>query len=283
MARIPGPSGDIPILVAHPDWKAPAPVVVWLHGRTAHKELDPGRYLRWIRAGMGACAMDLPAHGERSDVGRQDPSQSLDTIARAAGEIDAVVTGLNDPAWSGMFDLGRLAIGGMSLGGMAALLRLCEPHRFRAASVEGSAGWLEGLYVPGALPVPEQGDGEGRVPVSGAPATHDPAAVRRVDPVAHLEGFVPIPLLVLHSEADRIVPWLVQRRFVERLRSHYRARGADESMIEVRTWASTGAPLEHVGFGRFSNDAKNTQAEFLARALGVGRESIAGGRAGAEA
>ena len=58
--------GEIPVLLAHPDWDRPAPVVLWMHGRTANKELDPGRYLRWIRAGFAACALDLPGHGERA-------------------------------------------------------------------------------------------------------------------------------------------------------------------------------------------------------------------------
>jgi len=34
-----------------------------MHGRTANKELDPGRYLRLIRAGIAVCAIDLPGHG----------------------------------------------------------------------------------------------------------------------------------------------------------------------------------------------------------------------------
>src|SRR5262245_11172372 len=60
-----GPS-DIPALLVHPDWNSgqPAPMVLWMHGRTVNKELDPGRYLRWMRAGIGACAVDLPGHGE---------------------------------------------------------------------------------------------------------------------------------------------------------------------------------------------------------------------------
>jgi len=57
--------GDVPALLAHPDWETPAPVVLWMHGRTVSKELDPGRYLRWVRAGIAACAVDLPGHGER--------------------------------------------------------------------------------------------------------------------------------------------------------------------------------------------------------------------------
>ena len=61
---------DVPSLVVRPE-SAPLgggdriPFLLWMHGRTATKELDPGRYLRLARAGIGACAIDLPGHGER--------------------------------------------------------------------------------------------------------------------------------------------------------------------------------------------------------------------------
>ena len=41
----------------------------------------------------------------------------------------------------------------------------------------------------------------------------------------------------------------------------------DPSMIETVTWPETGAPYEHAGFGRYSNDAKNGQTEFFSRTL----------------
>ena len=93
--------GDVPVLLAHPDWDSCVPVVLWLHGRTANKELDPGRYLRWIRAGFAACAIDLPGHGERSVAAMQDPDATPDVLAQAVGEIDGVVEQLADRAWGG--------------------------------------------------------------------------------------------------------------------------------------------------------------------------------------
>jgi fermentation-respiration switch protein FrsA (DUF1100 family) len=80
-------------------------------------------------------------------------------------------------------------------------------------------------------------------------------------------GFAALPLLVLHSEADRMVPFAGQRRFIEVLRGHYVAQGQDPNLIELVTWKETGAPGEHVGFGRVSNEAKNAQAAFLSRHL----------------
>lgn len=244
----------IPALVAHPDWQTPAPLVLWLHGRTSRKEIDSGRYLRLIRAGVAVCAIDLPGHGERYEAHLQSPERTLDLLIAALDEVDGVVEGLLRE-WGGLLDAGRLGIGGISAGGMVALRRLCEPHGFACASVEATTGWLENLYFPA------QGTGR-RWPVE-----HAPYRVREIDPRAHLDGFAPIPLLALHSEADEMVPFEGQRQFIEDLRAHYRARGADSGLVELLTWPSTGAPQEHLGFGRFSNDAKNAQVGFYARHL----------------
>jgi alpha-beta hydrolase superfamily lysophospholipase len=254
-----GPS-QIPALLAHPDWERPAPTVLWLHGRTAQKELDPGRYLRWIRAGLAACAIDLPGHGERAIPGWHGPERTLDVLEQVLPEIDEAAAALGAPEWRGAFDTARLAIGGMSAGGMAALRRLCDDHPFRAAAVEATTGNLAGLYLPA-----------GAEAARPWPVRHDPARVARLDPMQNLEspgaGWRPIPLLVLHSESDRLIPWPGMRAFVERLRDHYRARGADPALIEVTTWPETGAPDEHIGFGRFSYEAKIGQGAFLSRSL----------------
>jgi dienelactone hydrolase len=245
--------GGIPALLAHPDWKAPAPVAIWMHGRTANKELDPGRYLRWIRAGVAVCAVDLPGHGERVELDRQSPSRTLEVLAQMVGEVDQIVESLADPEWGGAFDLDRMAIGGMSAGGMAALRRLCDPHPFVCASVEATTGNLAALYHP---------DAERPWPVS-----HPPERVRPLDPMQNLDHWRSIPLLMLHSEADRVVPIGGQREFIYALRERYIAAGADPAMIELITWPQTGAPEEHAGFGRVSNDAKNAQTVFLRRHL----------------
>jgi hypothetical protein len=228
----------VPALVAHPDWSRPAPLVIWMHGRTVNKELDPGRYLRWIRAGIAACALDLPGHGERLEPAMHTPA---------------------------CLDFSRLAIGGMSAGGMATLRRLCDPHPFVAACVEATCGDFTRLYDPSS--------GSARPWVS----EHGTERIAALDPARRLNGWRPIPLLALHSEGDEWVPWGAQRGFLERLGAHYAERGAARGLIEVKTWSETGAPFEHAGFGKFGPEAKTVQTEFLVRALGVeprGPESV---------
>lgn len=252
--------GDVPALLAHPDWKTPAPIAIWLHGRTANKELDPGRYLRWIRAGIGACAIDLPGHGERASPELQEPGASLDVMATALAELPSVLESLAGPEYRGVFDLSRVALGGMSLGGMITLRRLCDPHPFTCSAVEATCGWLGGLYFPAD---------HGLASTARWPVEHDGARVRPLDPWEHLSAFAPIPLLALHTEADALVPVAPQREFVRRLRERYAAAGAAPDLVEFTTWPRTGAPQEHIGFGKFSNDAKNLQTSFLARHLGA--------------
>ncbi|MFM9996218.1 MAG: alpha/beta hydrolase family protein [Phycisphaerales bacterium] len=271
-------AGDIPALLAHPDWSSPAPVVLWMHGRTANKELDPGRYLRWVRAGIAACAIDLPGHGERLEAGMDAPARTLDVLERVVAEIDMVVAalvgrgeveavgiggtpvpragvgevGLAETIRAGLFDTTRMAIGGMSAGGMATLRRLCDPHPFRCAAVECTTGALRTLYF-------------------GAGAQwsvkHDPERVARIDPSAHLEAWRPIPLLAMHNELDRVVPIAAAMEFVDLLRARYRRAGESPDDVEFVVWPESGAPDEHAGFGRHSNDAKNRQLEFLRRHL----------------
>lgn len=254
-----GVRSQIPALLIHPDWIGPAPTVIWLHGRTANKELDAGRYVRWLKNGIAACAVDLPAHGERVDTRSASNQHTLEILAETIPEIDQVTFSLAEPIYQGVFDPDRLAIGGMSLGGMATLRRLCDPHTFRAASVECTTGDLGALYNPsGSLSMPR---GDER------PARQPAERIRPLDPARHLATFAPIPLLALHSEADRVVPWPIQHEFLDRLRAHYQARAASPDLVRIATWPSTGAPGEHGGFGRVSNDAKNLQTDFLVQQL----------------
>ncbi|MCO5171875.1 MAG: alpha/beta fold hydrolase [Planctomycetes bacterium] len=227
---------DVPALLIEPEAGAPAPVLLWLHGRTVSKELDSARYTRLMRAGVGVCALDLPGHGEREDPALQASDALPDLLAAALGELDGVVDDLRRVGW---VDPERLAIGGMSAGGMVTLRRLCDPHPFRCAVVEATAGDFARA-------------GEGRF---------EEARRRGLDPLEHLDGWRPLPLLAMHSEADAVVPVAAIRGFIEALR----ARGAGP--VELATWLETGAPQEHLGFGRVAGEARQRLVAFLAEHL----------------
>lgn len=235
----------VPALVVHPAFAADggfhgekAPVLLWMHGRTANKELDPGRFLRLMRAGIATVSVDLPGHGAREDMALQAPERTLEVVEQMAGEIDRVVEAMLATGW---FDDARMAVGGMSAGGMATLIRLCRAHAFRAAAVEcttGSFAWQRNR------------------------AMYDAQRAARLDPIQHLDAWRAIPLLVLHNELDAWVAVDCQREFVEALR----ARGLAKD-VAMHEYGETGAPHEHSGFGRFASDAKDRQTNFLVKYL----------------
>ncbi|MCE2653436.1 MAG: alpha/beta hydrolase family protein [bacterium] len=244
----------VPALMAHPDWRTPCPTLIWMHGRTANKELDNGRYLRLLRVGIASVAIDLPGHGERLDTGLQSPERTLEMLATVRHELDEVVEELHGPHHGGVFDVERLAIGGMSAGGMAALRKLCEPHHvFTCGAVESTAGNLAMLY--------------GDTPENPWPVHHSPQTVAPLDPLINMATWRVVPLLALHSAADRIVPLDCITTFVSALRTMYRDRGADADLVKIHTWATTGAPDEHSGFGRVAGEAKTLLVQFLVEKL----------------
>ena len=238
-----GPA-EVPAMIVHPAWDSGArpPLVLWMHGRTANKELDPGRYMRWMRTGIGACAVDLPGHGERFDSDRQPPERSFDVVVQMLGEIDGIIDALRE---IGQFDMKRAAIGGMSAGGMTALARLCQPHQFVCASVEATTGsWRHQHH---------------REMFRGRRDDE----VEALDPIRQLDGWREIPLQAIHAAHDEWVPIEGQREFIAALRARYENPG----MIDFIEYQRTGAPAEHIGFGRMAADAKDRQREFFQRWL----------------
>ena len=232
--------GRVPSMLVVPDWNASqkVPMVLWMHGRTVNKELDPGRYLRWMRAGFGVCAVDLPGHGERFDEALQRPERTLEVVMQMSEEIDEIVEALE--AYR-LFDPARLALGGMSAGGMATIQRLTRPHAFRCATVEATSGsWTHQQHrsmfhhLPGAQ-------------------------LRELDPMRRLDHWRDIPFLAIHARQDEWIDYNGQFAFIGALR----ARSERPEQIGLITYDQTGAPNEHAGFGRFAADAKNRQLDFL--------------------
>lgn len=242
-------NADVPTMLVHPGWESgrQVPVVLWMHGRTVTKEIDPGRYLRWMRAGFGACAIDLPGHGERFDADLQKPQNTLRIVEQMASEIDDVLAAL---ASLGVFDVSRPAIGGMSAGGMATLLRLCSEHPFCCASVEATTGSWEHQRE--------------REMFQNVPAER----IEAQSPIRNLKSWREIPFQAIHARHDEWVAYEGQQAFIHALQQRY----YDPSLIELHTYDRTGAPFEHAGFGRVSADAKDRQLAFFRKWLMNGPE-----------
>ena len=235
--------GAVPTLLIQAEevYTAPPPLLLWIHGRTAFKELDPGRYLRLMRRGISVCAIDLPGHGERLDPRLHKPAHIMESILQAVEEVDTVTRFAIDALNA---DPKRVAIGGMSAGGMVACSRLCRPHLFAAAALESTSGnWIE-------LPMMD---------VVDAPAAE---RIAESDPMHHLNHWRPLPLIAIHARLDTWVPFAGQWRFLDALEAL-----GPPSLITRVAYGRTGAPGEHAGFGTMSSDAKDRHANFLAQQL----------------
>lgn len=244
-----GPTG-VPALLVRPECpsEAPPPLVLWIHGRTAYKELDPGRYLRFMRSGIATCAIDLPGHGERSNRSLQSSEHVLEVVIQMVEELDDVA---RDAIAALGCDPERIGIGGMSAGGMATLARLTKPHRFMAASVEATSGnWSF----------------QARLPMLRSSGTN---LLRQWDPIEHLQDWREIPLQAFHCKADEWVPFEAQNSFIESLRNQYE----NPDLIDWMTYDHTGTLHEHMGFGLHAADVKEKQRSFFQARFGINPEN----------
>ena len=238
--------GDVPALLIKPD-DQPKPFLLWMHGRTADKELDAGRYLRYVRRGINICAVDLPGHGGRFVASLQEPEAVFDIVKQMSEEVDGVLKSLGQV---GGFDLHNAAIGGMSAGGIASIMRLVHPHSFKAAVLEATMG-------------------QWRLSRHHKIFNHlSNSQFAESNPADHLDLWREIPIVSFHSRLDQWIPYAAQEEFIARLKQRYK----DPKKIEFVTFDRTGAPKEHVGFGRESAFVKEVQVEFLAKALQVSLE-----------
>ena len=236
--------GPAPALVVLPESSStPPPVLLWLHGRQANKEIDPGRALRLLRAGIGFIGVDLPGHGERTVASYQTVEGTLQTIPEMSQELDdvhaAMVTDLPvNPE--------QIAIGGMSAGGMAAAHRLVTPHPYQAMLMEASTGnWAAQAHRPMFQPL-------------------TPEALQSEDPMARLATWTPIPVLAQHSRLDEWIRFEGQSAFLEALREHNAGHPVD-----LQAYDRTGALKEHIGFGKYGAQAKDLCRDFLLRIFGA--------------
>ncbi|MDP7004933.1 MAG: alpha/beta fold hydrolase [Phycisphaerales bacterium] len=236
----------VPSLLIRKD-RLSRPFILWLHGRTADKELDSGRYLRYVRRGINVCAVDLPGHGQRFDDSLQEPRNALSVVTKMADEIDSLIDGLS-VLWG--FDLNRTAIGGMSAGGLAAIIRLLRPHNFKVAVLESTMGsWSSQREHPMFSGLSNE-------------------EFEKRNPTNNIEYWKEIPLLAFHSKHDEWVPYKCEQEFIDSLRARY----DDKNLVELVAFDRTGAPYEHVGFGRQSSLVKEIQVEFVAQHLQVKQE-----------
>ena len=180
--------GDrVPGVLLLPSGRGPFPLVLLQHGAGGSKDapyLDPVRR-PWAERGLAVASIDFPLHGERSSPklteqlfaalatrGANAPGLALfEEFARQA--VTDLARALDALATLPEIDAGRIGYAAFSLGAMVGSLFVPYDDRVRAAAMAvGGAG-------------------------IGPPS---------IDPVAHIGGFSPRPLLFVNATRDERIP-----------------------------------------------------------------------------
>ena len=231
-----------------PASSAPVPVVVWVHGggyAMGDRRLtpDPVRFARLfdavIAAGMALVSIDYRlGHEAHFPAALHDAKAALRWIARYAQDLN--------------IDASRVGMWGESAGGhLSALVTATQGDasfdgeigvRGAQANIQALVAWyaatdLETIVRPSVTPELEAAFG-GNVPEFiryspeyfnlGAEHYLDPAVQRLASPITHVTTSMP-PTLLLHGEADRMVP--IQQSEV--LEARLRANDCDVEFVRI--------------------------------------------------
>jgi dienelactone hydrolase len=166
----------------------PRPLVVLEHGATGAKDAPYIAQIGapWVREGVALLSIDLPLHGERANpklgpallaglglVGRPTPAARVVVEEFVRQAVCDLKRALDAAAQLPGVDASRTAYAGLSLGGIVGATYCAVDPRPRAAALALAGGGF------------------------GGP---------RVDPVAHVAGIAPRPILFVNMTGDEIVP-----------------------------------------------------------------------------
>lgn len=230
----------LPVDPGEPDWTPdPHEAVVLLHGYTGSIAPDLVEYAPFLRRTAGVLGLDFRGHGDSDDG---PTTFGLLEVEDVAGAL----------AWLGERGISRVALFGTSMGGIAAIAAVVV---LGDGSLAGADVDVDAPRSPAPAPRPAivavVGDSvapELEVPIASrltgpfrrftAARLFDAAARRlgadpRATEPARIIGLVePVPLLLIHGEADATVPVADGRRLAGLAgpsASHWVVPGADHS------------------------------------------------------
>lgn len=198
--------------------KNPRKTVFVQHGLGSRKERHLELCLRLADAGYIACSLDARHHGDRSSQdmrrslsdmqGTEFPAAFIDTVR---GTVEDIITVANT------LGISSYGIIGHSMGGLIALKTAQADKRVSAL-----------VCISGAIefsPVKEK-----NAPLDLTPQVRE--AIKSMDPAANVSDYFPCPILLLHGDADELVPISGAERLYSSLESIYESRPDSLKLVE---------------------------------------------------
>ncbi|MHC4716043.1 MAG: alpha/beta hydrolase family protein [Planctomycetota bacterium] len=216
------PGEPVPATVYRPEAREKLPVVFALHGFGGSREQSARLLPRLAGAGFLAVAIDGFLHGRR-----REPSVFVRNLAdlaedfaiwvhqtcvsHTARDVSRMIDSLGDLPQA---DPSRIGVTGVSMGGCSAWVLACrEPRISAAVSMIGAADfWWD---VTKIAPGPEQEAWRRHL----SPRLRQ--LVDSLDPMQHMEGIFPKPVLLLNGGQDHWIDPRSVKEFARRLRARY--------------------------------------------------------------
>lgn len=170
------------------------PAIAWGHGNAADRRQWLPFALAVHDAGLGQVLLDFTGRGESDG----------EVITLGAHEADDLRAALDFLAARGEIDPLRLALGGKSMGGAAAILEAADDPRVKALVVDSAFADLRSVVdrVIGGYMLPAYLVRPVLFAVAGWRAHYDPSSVRPVESIRKVR----CPILILQGDADTLVP-----------------------------------------------------------------------------
>lgn len=214
----------IPVLhVRARELSGPAPTILFYHGWSSCKENNVINAEALACDGFRVIVPEAVHHGERGALADYYTAESLPlfwpTIRQSIAESELLRAAAVEAGWT---DPERLGVAGHSMGG------------FISSGVMARYPWVKaGVLLNGGPAYVHWA-----VTAAAARGQEVPAAVledlRAFDPEALADRFAPRPLLLLHGEADQVVPPELSRRFEAAARPFYTACPERLELREIR-------------------------------------------------
>jgi uncharacterized protein len=201
----------------------PAPTILFYHGWSSCKENNGINAEALACEGFRVIVPDAVHHGVRGALADYNTAQTLPlfwpTIIQSVEEAALLHQAAVAAGWA---DPGRMGVAGHSMGG------------FISSGIMAKFPWVKAGVLLNGCPSYVFA---GHMYAQAAHMEADEALLAQLapyDPIGQVERIAPRSLLLLHGEADQVVPPVLARRFCEAARPYYAEHPERLVLTEIR-------------------------------------------------